>query len=483
MNALMQIIRSSGTANGSEILLTHMLVSTPVIGEKNRRLSAQSVRMAHKCISRMSELVDHLGPVPKSGEDELRRRLSQLSPTGSPIETGIPQEEELEVSDEGDNYVDQIVQPVPTKPVTLTMSTPQATEHRRVSNESPLKQVALTPGELAAFNLRKARKQFEKTQVQHLDPKRTEAILDDIIKRRQRNVTILSDLFQVVTGKVKDYQQASKERAEEDAWRIRLGKELASDEVYILDPIIGLLGTPGAPVAALTADFIRRQRDQISRSAIQQSIDEIHMFSYHLIDLLKHNHAELDLANHELHLKLTIQHYLFTTPLSVEYLMNLRNQNFDKDATFLKKCCELRWQDLLGKLGIKDRFKTLVTSRGEPILRDGDGFLADIVEEISRLNSKPTPYLKLACISEVCSNICLTISRLSQVPGSPPVEVNLGSEDLLLLLSFVLTRACPTDIHSQFMFMSELIPEEILRGESGYVLATLHTAIGHIENL
>jgi hypothetical protein len=210
------------------------------------------------------------------------------------------------------------------------------------------------------------------------------------------------------------------------------------------------------------------------------------MFSHHLIDLLKHNYPELKLADHELHLKLTIQHYLFTTPLSVEYMATLRHLNTEEDAAFLKKCSDLRWQDVAAKVGLEDRFKHLATQfhpRDEFVLREGEGFLAEIVEDVGKLHSKPTPYLKLACISEVCSNICFAISQLSQVPDCPPVEVNLGSEDLLLLLSFVLIRACPTDIHSQFQFISDLIPEEILRGESGYVLATLHTAIGHVENL
>jgi len=53
----------------------------------------------------------------------------------------------------------------------------------------------------------------------------------------------------------------------------------------------------------------------------------------------------------------------------------------------------------------------------------------------------------------------------------------------LLLLSYVMVRTRPSSIHSEFAFVSELVPEEILRGESGYVLATVHTCINHVLDI
>lgn len=58
-----------------------------------------------------------------------------------------------------------------------------------------------------------------------------------------------------------------------------------------------------------------------------------------------------------------------------------------------------------------------------------------------------------------------------------------GSEDLLLLSAYVLVRSHVPDLSSQLMFISELVPEELVRGEAGYVLATMQTSLDYILGL
>ncbi|MBN8091252.1 hypothetical protein, partial [Vibrio vulnificus] len=74
-----------------------------------------------------------------------------------------------------------------------------------------------------------------------------------------------------------------------------------------------------------------------------------------------------------------------------------------------------------------------------------------------------------------CDLIC---AALEEEAGG---DALIGSEDLVLLLSYALVRAQVFDISAQFAFVSELLPEPLLRGQAGYVLATLQTCIDFIS--
>lgn len=58
-----------------------------------------------------------------------------------------------------------------------------------------------------------------------------------------------------------------------------------------------------------------------------------------------------------------------------------------------------------------------------------------------------------------------------------------GSEDLLLLMAYVVMRAQAVGIYSEFEYISALLPEALIRGEAGYVLATLQTSLNYIIEL
>ncbi len=58
-----------------------------------------------------------------------------------------------------------------------------------------------------------------------------------------------------------------------------------------------------------------------------------------------------------------------------------------------------------------------------------------------------------------------------------------GSEDLLLLLAYTVMKAQATEMYSEFEFISALLPEALIRGEAGYVLATLQTSLNYLIEL
>lgn len=467
--------------------------------DRHRKLSAQSVKIAQQCISRMSVLVDKIDEEGGTGPEELQRRLSQLSPALSPLQ-GMTEEGDDE--DDGGLAVDstdylETVEPSLRRTISAPIPIIDPSTIRRPSTpqEKPVEKpkIAISPVKPSmATSLRNARKQFEQTQAKNFDPRKTEEILSEIMAKRSRQPSgsLIADFFQTVGSKLKDFQREIKEKAEEEAWRARLGGELQKEELLILQPVIALMAAKENAISGLTADFIKRQRDQLSRavhdnSMLQLATNEMHLFTFHLVDLLEHNHRELSLQMHELQLKLTIQHYFFTTPLSSQYAMPYRRVSEEADLRLLTKCCELSWQDLFGRLGVREKFRYshLYAAHSESCLRDGEGLLSAAVEEFKTIPLRPTPFMKLSCVSSVLDMICEDINSLAQTPGGPPVTVNIGSEDLLVLLSFVIVRARLPYLMSEFTFIADLVPEEILRGESGYVLATLQTSINYIEQI
>lgn len=495
MSALMEMLRASGSKGAST--------------DRHRKLSAQSVRIAQQCISRISVLVDRVEPEGLAGPEYLQRRLSQLSPV-SPIhgltEEGDDEDEDglgLNSMDLALNSTDYLEAVEPTLRRTISAPIPivDPASLRRPTTPAAVEidtipKIRISPAKPSvAMSLRNARKQFEQSQVKNFDPRKTEEVLAGIISRRKRQPTgilndRISEFFQTVSGKIKDLQREIKERAEEEAWRTRLGGELQREDVFILEPIISLMAYPGNPISSLTQDFIKRQRDQLNRvvhdqSMLQTAVNEMHLYASHLVDLLEHNHRELALQMYELQLKLTIQHYMFTTPLASQYSAAYKRVNEEADTRLFAKCNEICWQNTLARLGIKEKFQYshLFNAHGEYCLRDGEGLLADVVEEFKSIQLRPTPYLKLSCVSSVLDMICETINRLAQTPGRPLVEINIGSEDLLVLLAFVMVRGRVPHLMSEFHFIADLIPEEILKGESGYVLATFQTSIHYIEQI
>lgn len=88
-------------------------------------------------------------------------------------------------------------------------------------------------------------------------------------------------------------------------------------------------------------------------------------------------------------------------------------------------------------------------------------------------------------IKKKIAAICKSIDQVSKdvndyyirhaIYNSGPLLV--GADDLLPIFIYVIAKANVRDLYAKFQMMSDLIPEELIKGEGGYALATLETAM------
>jgi hypothetical protein len=107
-----------------------------------------------------------------------------------------------------------------------------------------------------------------------------------------------------------------------------------------------------------------------------------------------------------------------------------------------------------------------------PICRDPCA-LNSVLSTLALIPAARTPSANLNFLLRVCSELCRTF------PGE-----EIGGEELMRLLALVLLRSpVGLSMPGEAAFIADLVPEGVLRGESGYVLATLQSAIDFISQL
>lgn len=304
-------------------------------------------------------------------------------------------------------------------------------------------------------------------------------IISDLISRRQDAYSSLNDrLFSLFES------FSSSHKADEDIWRRTLKLSLVSS-VNSMEPnsaIVGLMAHPSHPISRLVRDFVSRVRHLLvnEEDHLSQIVTEYHQFCFQLVRLLRHNYADeigSDPAA-ELPIYLSIESFFFThlQSLSSSILDKFAQASSEEDSQLLHKCIELSWIDfdselaLFEVLGVKERYRLL--SEKCPY--------EQAIAELRRLDSYSSPTAKVFSLIRVCDSICAV---LDSNDGGESSDAMIGSEDLVLLLSYVLVKAQVRDIFSHFSFMSDLLPEGLLRGQAGYVLATLQTCFDFISTI
>lgn len=303
-------------------------------------------------------------------------------------------------------------------------------------------------------------------------------IISDLISRRQDAYSSLNDrLFSLFES------FSSSHKADEDIWRRTLKLSLASS-TNLMEPnsaIVGLMAHPSHPISRLVRDFVSRIRHLLVAEGdnLSQIVIEYHQFCFQLVRLLRHNYSDeigSDPAA-EMPLYLSIESFFFAhlQSLSSSILDKFAQINREEDSQLLKKCIELSWTDfdselaLFEVLGVKERYRLL--SEKCPY--------EQAISELRRLDSYSSPTAKVLSLIRVCDSICAVLD--ANEGGES--DAMIGSEDLVLLLSYVLVKAQVRDIFTHFSFMSDLLPEGLLRGQAGYVLATLQTCLDFISTI
>ena len=335
-------------------------------------------------------------------------------------------------------------------------------------------------------DLSAARKQHEKAhlakiiarqrQQQASKPKSVDMQFVSELLDRRKNVHSsfnerLFSLFESFSG--------SMQRADEDIWQRTLKLSFSSAPAG-LEPnssIVGLMSHPSHPISRLVRDFVIRLRHLLAEDAENtcQMIPEYHQFCCQLVKLLKHNYAEeLTDSALELQLYVSIESFFFAhlPSLSSCVAQHFRSVTQGDDSELLKKCMDLAWIEFEGELalfevlGVREKHRLQLSS------------FESAVCELRKLAIHSTPTAKANSLLRACDLICAALEE--EAAGADSL---IGSENLVLLLAYVLVRAQVSDLSAQFSFMSELLPEPLLRGQAGYVLATLQTSIDFISSI
>nr|CAG4718009.1 unnamed protein product [Naegleria fowleri] len=87
-------------------------------------------------------------------------------------------------------------------------------------------------------------------------------------------------------------------------------------------------------------------------------------------------------------------------------------------------------------------------------------------------------------VNKKIEKICQSISQISKdvndyhaKHGTLKESIVVGADDLLPIFIYVVAKANFQDLYAKFQMISELIPEYTIKGEFGYALATLETAM------
>lgn len=112
------------------------------------------------------------------------------------------------------------------------------------------------------------------------------------------------------------------------------------------------------------------------------------------------------------------------------------------------------------------------------------------VLELCSVKNYTAPLLKMECLVRAIRQICQCISEHQQTKqttvlfASGEVSLpNIGADDLLPILHYVLIRTESPQLVSECVAIEELVHEGYLLGEGGYCLTSIRTALGYLTSL
>jgi hypothetical protein len=99
---------------------------------------------------------------------------------------------------------------------------------------------------------------------------------------------------------------------------------------------------------------------------------------------------------------------------------------------------------------------------------------------IQDLNNRKSTFDKLKCISETSNLILQAVNKYQESIKQTNQQV-LTSDELVPLLTYVLSRAKLLNLSSNITFMQELLIDEMLSSEYGYSFTTLEAAVAFLK--
>jgi archaellum component FlaC len=316
-----------------------------------------------------------------------------------------------------------------------------------------------------------------------------EEYVSNLLQRRQQ-------LYSTVNEKINEVLHSISSRATDikntiETERRRKSIKNAVQEINrkgqdfaVIESLLDLLTSKSDPIAILVRDFVRRSRQMLRKAAIETDptdtlekvLEEIQVVEYHLIELLRENFEDLRDPGLSLSIKLSIQQFFFSTTLFPAIMLQIRRSCEIQDNEIRDKFIESSWEELFEKLKVSGKMQLPRERTLDAFPIHDPGIYSRAIEELRSVSVMNTPFSKLLCMTRACNSICQAVDERRDSTTIED-EGSLGSEDLLLLTAYVLVRANVPDLASQLTFISKLVPEEVIRGEAGYVLATMQTAL------
>lgn len=302
-------------------------------------------------------------------------------------------------------------------------------------------------------------------------------MISDLLSQRQDAIGNLNEkLFSLFESKPKDLNSLF----DDDIWRKTLKLSISTsirDSMQPIGPIVGLLSHPSHPISQISRDFVSRIKqlttDEDYETTSKQISKEYHQFAFQMTKLLRHNYEqELSDDSLDLSLQISIEAFMFShfPALGTGIHEIFSKANAKEDSQFLAHLMKLSWsnfdqEDSLYKLlNVPEKYR-LSASKYE-----------SAINEMRCASSLKCPTLKAMSVVKVCDLICSAVEKTVD-------EELIGSEDLVLLLSWVIVQAQITNMISFFDIVSQFLPEELIRGQSGYVLATIQTCLDYIKSI
>lgn len=219
--------------------------------------------------------------------------------------------------------------------------------------------------------------------------------------------------------------------------------------------------------------------------------------------------------------RLSIQTYFYSTSLAPSIIEHLSRESFvrNRDKTLAVACRNLSWEGLSVGLSLPLSVSSVVNKHLEQDFPmqlftndDEENFMSIAIAHLRTLPTLWTPMAKVSCLSRCCTALSTPKSHLqppisdvdvtkndvdvdeedykfknrdksksSKVELKTGIQVsNEGSEELLLLMAYAIVCAQVPRLAAELTFVAEMIPEEIVSGEEGFVLATVETALDYV---
>jgi hypothetical protein len=316
-----------------------------------------------------------------------------------------------------------------------------------------------------------------------------EAYVSDLLSKRQHFYSgvneKLAEIFRGISSKALDIKNSVERERRRKSLKLALADmDDQVEDFMIIEPILDLFNSQSDPMAILVRDFIARCRQLLKQASLERDpgaivekvLGEIVAVEYHIVEMLIGTFEELSNPDLKVSVKLTVQQFFFSTTLSPSIMSQIRRHCAKEDSSILEKFLSSSWEDLFHRLSVRNKLQ-IPREKSLDIFPITDaGIYSKAITLLSAISPQPTPLAKLLCLTRCCNAICQAVDDNRRELSEERPE-SIGSEDLLLLMAYVLVRAGVPDLASQLLFISKLVPDELIRGEAGYVLATTQTAM------